>query len=172
MLKIRLQRFGKKNQPSFRFVATDSRNSTKSGKFLEILGFYNPRNKERKINAVRAKHWISYGAKLSGTVNNLFIDEKIIEGNKVGVAPHKKVEKKDVSSAPNSSVSIMADGGNSNKKEDSVGEAQSVSSEKENAKKKIVPEASSEKSQEADKEEKSQPDATANSQKEEKEITS
>ena len=38
MLKVRLQRIGRKNDPSFRVVLTDSKNSTKSGKFLEILG--------------------------------------------------------------------------------------------------------------------------------------
>ena len=43
MLKIRLQRIGRKNDPSFRAVLTDSKNSTKSGKFLEIVGTYNPK---------------------------------------------------------------------------------------------------------------------------------
>jgi ribosomal protein S16 len=43
MLKIRLQRIGRKNDPAFRAVLTDSKNSTKSGKFLEIVGTYNPK---------------------------------------------------------------------------------------------------------------------------------
>jgi ribosomal protein S16 len=45
MLKIRLQRIGRKNDPAFRVVLTDSKNSTKSGKFLEVLGTYNPKQK-------------------------------------------------------------------------------------------------------------------------------
>ncbi|MBY0376838.1 30S ribosomal protein S16, partial [Patescibacteria group bacterium] len=42
-VKIRLQRIGRKNDPAFRVVLTDSKNSTKSGRFLEILGTYNPK---------------------------------------------------------------------------------------------------------------------------------
>ena len=48
MLMIRLQRTGRKHIPSFRVVLTDKRNSTKSGKTLETLGFFNAKNdKER-----------------------------------------------------------------------------------------------------------------------------
>lgn len=91
MLMIRLQRVGRKHEPIFRLVATDSQNSTKSGKFLEILGQYDPRQKGRKsFNGERIKHWISKGAKVSGTVNNLLIDDKIITGKKINVLPKKK----------------------------------------------------------------------------------
>jgi small subunit ribosomal protein S16 len=55
MLKIRLQRIGRKNDPSFRAVLTDSKNSTKSGKFLEILGTYNPKAGEKVFNTDRIK---------------------------------------------------------------------------------------------------------------------
>ena len=88
---IRLQRVGRKHEPIFRLVATDSQNSTKSGKFLEILGQYDPRQKGKKtFNGERIKHWISKGAKVSGTVNNLLIDDKIITGKKINVLPKKK----------------------------------------------------------------------------------
>jgi len=49
MLKIRLQRFGRKHDPTFRVVLTDSRSGPKSGKFLEVLGSYNPRQKKDAI---------------------------------------------------------------------------------------------------------------------------
>ena len=91
MLMIRLQRFGKKGQPSFRVVVTDSHNSAKSGRFLEILGFYNPYTKERKINGERALHWISHGAQISVTAHNLLIHEGIIKGKKIDVAPKRKI---------------------------------------------------------------------------------
>jgi small subunit ribosomal protein S16 len=57
MLKIRLQRIGRKNDPSFRAVLTDSKNSTKSGKFLEILGNYNPKDGTANFKGERIKYW-------------------------------------------------------------------------------------------------------------------
>ncbi len=90
MLIIRLQRVGKKNEPTFRIVLTDSKNGPKSGKFLEILGSYDARDKnETKINADRVKQLISQGAQLSDTVRNYLINQKIIEGKKVNVLPKK-----------------------------------------------------------------------------------
>lgn len=94
MLKIRLQRIGRKNDPAFRAVLTDSKNSTKSGRFLEILGTYNPRtgdaNKEVSFNADKIKYWMSKGAQLSDTMHNFLIREKIIEGKKINVLPRRK----------------------------------------------------------------------------------
>jgi len=98
MLKIRLQRIGRKNDPSFRAVLTDSKNSTKSGRFLEILGTYNPRAKDksvaRKLNAERIKYWLGQGAKCSDTLHNFLVQDKIIEGKKVNVLPKKKPTQK------------------------------------------------------------------------------
>ena len=90
MLKIRLQRIGRKNDPSFRVVLTDSKNSTKSGKFLEILGTYNPKASEKNLENDRIKYWMSKGAKCSDTMHNFLIHDKIIEGKKVNVLPKKK----------------------------------------------------------------------------------
>lgn len=90
MLKIRLQRIGRKNDPSFRAVLTDSKNSTKSGRFLEILGTYNPKGGETKFETERMKHWISKGAQLSPTMHNFLVHEKAIEGKKINVLPKKK----------------------------------------------------------------------------------
>ena len=96
MLKIRLQRTGRKHETTFRLVVTDSKNSTKSGKLLEVVGSYDPRRDETTvINAERVKHWISVGAGLSGTVNNLLISKKVIEGKKVNVLPKKTFTKKE-----------------------------------------------------------------------------
>lgn len=90
MLKIRLQRVGRKNDPSFRAVLTDSKNSTKSGKFLEIVGTYNPKTKENNFKGDRIKYWVSKGAKLSDTLHNFLVHNKIIEGKKVNVLSKKK----------------------------------------------------------------------------------
>jgi len=89
MLKIRLQRVGRKHDPSFRVVLTDRRNATKSGKFLEVLGSYNARFGSPVIKADRVLHWIKMGAQPSDTVHNLLINEKVIEGKKINVLPKK-----------------------------------------------------------------------------------
>ncbi len=96
MLTIRLQRTGRTHETTFRIVVTDSKNSTKSGKSLEVVGSYDPRRDSATlIKEDRVKHWISMGASLSGTVNNLLISKKIIEGKKVNVLPKKTVPKKE-----------------------------------------------------------------------------
>ncbi|MBI4155715.1 MAG: 30S ribosomal protein S16 [Candidatus Zambryskibacteria bacterium] len=90
MLKIRLQRVGRKHEPAYRLVLTDSKNSTKSGKFLEILGNYDSRRGEQSaFKAERITHWMSKGAQTSDTVHNLLISKKIIEGKKKNVLPKK-----------------------------------------------------------------------------------
>ncbi|MFZ3011392.1 MAG: 30S ribosomal protein S16 [Minisyncoccia bacterium] len=90
MLKIRLQRIGRKNDPSFRAVLTDSKNSTKSGKFLEILGTYNPKAGEKNLMADRIKYWMGKGAKCSDTMHNFLVHDKVISGKKINVLPKKK----------------------------------------------------------------------------------
>src|SRR3989344_4907426 len=91
MLMIRLQRVGRKHIPVFRVVLTDSKNSTKSGKSLEVLGSYDSRDDKAKIiDGERVKYWISKGAKLSGTLHNFLVDTKVIEGKKINVLPKKR----------------------------------------------------------------------------------
>lgn len=94
MLKIRLQRIGRRNDPSFRVVLTDSKNSAKSGKFLEILGSYNSKavedNQKKNLDADRIKYWIKEGAKCSDTMHNFLVRDKIISGKKINVLPKKK----------------------------------------------------------------------------------
>jgi len=95
MLRIRFFRTGKKNQPFFRIVVTDRRRPPRGGRFLEILGFFNPLTKERKLKKERIKHWISLGAQPSDSVYNLLIEEKVLEGKKAPVHKKKKKEKKE-----------------------------------------------------------------------------
>jgi len=72
LVKIRLARGGRKKRPFFRIVAADSR-MKRDGRFLEVLGFYNPISnpKELKINTERVDYWIGEGAQMSQTVANL-----------------------------------------------------------------------------------------------------
>ena len=64
MVRIRLKRTGTRNLACFRIVVMDQR-SSRDGKAIEELGFYNPRSKEEKINLERADYWMSVGAGLS-----------------------------------------------------------------------------------------------------------
>ncbi len=95
MLKIRLQRVGRKNIRTFRVVLTDSKNSTKSGKFHEILGTYDLENDKKEISADRVKYWIGKGAKTSDTLHNFLVDKKIISGKKVNALPRRTPIKKE-----------------------------------------------------------------------------
>jgi small subunit ribosomal protein S16 len=89
MLIIRLQRVGRKNDPTFRIIVTDSHKGPKSGNYIELLGSYNPKTKTRSINSERVKYWQSVGAQLSATMYNLLISDGILKGKKVNVLPKK-----------------------------------------------------------------------------------
>lgn len=71
-VKLRLMRMGKKKQPTYRVVATDSR-SPRDGRFIEILGFYNPRSEPSvvEIDNEKAVGWLRNGAKPTERVQKL-----------------------------------------------------------------------------------------------------
>jgi len=92
MLIIRLQRTGKKNQPLFRVVLTDKRMPIK-GRYIEKLGFLNPRKKEYHFNSQRIKYWISHGAYPSDTVYNILVKEQVLKGPKRKIKIKKKRKK-------------------------------------------------------------------------------
>lgn len=94
MLKIRFQRIGRKNDPAFRAVLTDSKNAAKSGKFLEVVGNYNPKSGEVNFKEERIKYWMSKGAKVSDTMHNFLVSKKVIEGKKINVLSKKNPTKK------------------------------------------------------------------------------
>ena len=73
MVRIRLRRVGAKKQPSYRVVAAD-KESPRDGRFLEVLGFYNPRTEPSTIELKedRVYHWMSVGAQPSEAVRRLF----------------------------------------------------------------------------------------------------
>jgi len=93
MLIIRLQRVGRTHEPSFRIVLTDSKNGPKSGKAVEVLGSYDARKGKgtNHVDGEKVKYWISKGAKLSETVHNYLIDEKVLTGKKINVLPKNKI---------------------------------------------------------------------------------
>lgn len=81
MLTIRLSRVGKKNRPTYRVIISEKAKDP-YGRALEILGSYDPHIKNLKVDGDRVRYWISKGSQMSTTINNLFIDNKIIEGEK------------------------------------------------------------------------------------------
>mgnify|MGYP003574499371 FL=1 len=73
MVRLRLRRIGAKKQPSYRVVAAD-KEAPRDGRFLEILGHYNPRTEPSTITLQedRIFHWLSVGAQPSDSVARLF----------------------------------------------------------------------------------------------------
>jgi len=78
MIKLRLKRFGKKREASFRLVATNS-TSRRDGRPLEELGFYNPRTKETRLNTEAIRARLSQGAQPTDTVRSLLEKGGLIE---------------------------------------------------------------------------------------------
>lgn len=73
MVRIRFRRIGLKGQPSYRIVAAD-KESPRDGRFLEILGFYNPRTEPATITVKedRVFHWMQNGARPTESVEQVF----------------------------------------------------------------------------------------------------
>ena len=79
-VRIRLRRTGQKKQPSYRLVVADER-SPRDGRFLEILGHYNPRTEPKTlvVNRDKAKEWLAKGAQPSDPVRRLFAELGLVE---------------------------------------------------------------------------------------------
>lgn len=74
MVRIRLRRVGAKGQPSYRIVVTDQR-SARNGRFIEKIGFYNPRTEPAtmELDEARALHWLGVGAQPSDSVRRIMV---------------------------------------------------------------------------------------------------
>lgn len=72
MVAIRMRRAGSKNRPFYRVVVTESA-SARDGRFIEVLGHYDPRKKPEvlEVNRERLAHWLSTGARPSDTLRTL-----------------------------------------------------------------------------------------------------
>jgi small subunit ribosomal protein S16 len=103
MLKIRLQRIGKKGQAHFRLIVTEHTQKPK-GRFLEDLGNYDPHKNTLNAKKERVEYWMSKGAQLSATANNLLVGREIIKGEKVQVWKAKKKAEDPKAVAPATTV--------------------------------------------------------------------
>lgn len=89
MLTIKLSKLGKKNKKVFRVIISE-KGRDPFGNSLEILGSYDQYHKDLRVKGDRVKYWISKGAQMTPTINNLLVGHEIIEGKKV-VASKKGV---------------------------------------------------------------------------------
>lgn len=89
MLMMRLQRVGRKNDPSYRVVVVDKRTGPKSNKHIDHLGSYNPKLNHVQIDTVKAKDWLTKGVQPSDTIYNILVNLKVIEGKKRNALPRK-----------------------------------------------------------------------------------
>lgn len=80
MVRIRLRRQGKRNQPSYRIVVADAR-APRDGRFIEIVGFYNPRTDPptMRVNEERVRYWLSVGAQPTEPVARILRKVGILE---------------------------------------------------------------------------------------------
>lgn len=92
-VRIRLTRTGAKKQPHYRLVVADSR-SPRNGRFIEILGHYDPRTEpaELVVNVEKAAEWIRKGALPSDTVKDLLVRAGVMDAVKNGAAGEANVE--------------------------------------------------------------------------------
>jgi len=81
MLAIKLQKVGRKHQPSFRLVVAEKRSKLISPP-VEDLGSYNPSSKEFSCNRDRVLHWIEKGAQPTDTAFNLLVSNGVVPGPK------------------------------------------------------------------------------------------
>jgi small subunit ribosomal protein S16 len=80
MLKLRLKRFGKKREPSYRIVVAQS-TSRRDGLPLAEVGFYNPRSNEVRLDVEAITDWMKKGAQPTETVTSILVREKVMEPN-------------------------------------------------------------------------------------------
>jgi small subunit ribosomal protein S16 len=92
-VKLRLMRMGKKKQPVYRVVAADSR-SPRDGRFIEILGTYEPRCEPSKvvIDNAKAARWLREGAKPTDTVARLLTQSGAMDELEPGSGPVKPAQ--------------------------------------------------------------------------------
>ena len=77
-VNLRLKRMGSHKRPFFRIVAIDSR-VKRDGKYIELIGTYNPLTGEKVVNKEIALKWLNEGAQPSDTVRNIFSTEGIMK---------------------------------------------------------------------------------------------
>ena len=90
MLAIKFRRQGKKHQASFRVIVSEKRSKV-GGRFVDDLGWLDPRAKKFEVKKEKVEHWLKVGAKPTPAVHNLLVRAGILSAPKIAV--HKKAKK-------------------------------------------------------------------------------
>jgi small subunit ribosomal protein S16 len=96
MLMIRFQRIGRKNDASFRIAVLEKTSGPKAGKYVDLVGTYNPKTKVATLKQEAIKGWMSKGAQVSPSVHNLLVSQGVIEGTKTAKVVSKTNLEKNV----------------------------------------------------------------------------
>ncbi len=91
MLVIKLKRIGKKHQAAFRVIVQEKRTKL-NGRFVEDLGWLNPKSRDFNLKKERIDYWLQVGAKTTPTVHNLLVRGGVVKAKKIPV--HKKRKEK------------------------------------------------------------------------------
>ncbi len=144
MLMIRLQKIGKKKNPTYRLVVSEKNKDTQSGS-LENLGTYNSVSSNKLIDFKKDRilYWLSVGAQASASVNNLLVEQGIIKADKqksVSITKRRQ-EKMGKKKAEAASVKAEAEKkATENKLAEEEAKKQAAEAEKAEAEKKAVEE--------------------------------
>lgn len=90
---IRFQRIGRKNDASFRMAVLEKTAGPKAGKYVDLVGTYNPKTKQITYKAEKIQEWVKKGAQVSPSLKNLLIKNGVLEGKVEQVISTKNLEK-------------------------------------------------------------------------------
>lgn len=107
MLAIKLQRIGRKHQPSYRLVVAERRTKMAAPP-VEDLGSYQPATKAAAFKKDRISYWLGVGAQPTVTVHNLLVAQGIVTGTKKAVKMAKPVAKEETPAATEASTNTEA----------------------------------------------------------------
>jgi len=79
---IRFQRTGRKNDASFRIAVLEKTAGPKAGKYVDLVGTYNPKTKVSTLKPDAIKDWVGKGAQVSPSVHNLLVKQGVMDGPK------------------------------------------------------------------------------------------
>lgn len=104
MIVLRLQKVGRKRSYTYRVVAADKRQSVKSGKVKEILGWWDPKKDQFSLKKEKIEYWLKQGAQISDSCYNLLIKGGLIKGKKKPITIKKTEEKVEKILEPEGSI--------------------------------------------------------------------
>lgn len=93
---IRFQRIGRKNDAAFRMAVLPKASGPKAGKYVDLVGTYNPKTKAMTVDGAKIKDWVSKGAQISPSLQNLLVKNGVIEGAKSAKVVSKKNLEKNI----------------------------------------------------------------------------